>query len=286
MLSTAEKIDQAVAHLRSRWETVPRAGIILGSGLGGFADQMQVEAGLPYDEIPHFPQATVIGHQGRWLMGTVDGVPVVTMAGRFHFYEGYSIKDVVLPVRVMRALGAELLIVSNASGGLNPQYGCGDIMVIDDHINWMFANPLMGANDDSLGPRFPDMSSPYDPDLIAMAISIARENGFTAHRGVYMAMSGPTYETRAEYRMQRTLGADVAGMSTVPEVLAATHAGMKVLALSAVTNLCRPDTLEPADGAEVVEAAGMAEPRMTQIVLGILKRMGAANGASQPCEGN
>lgn len=275
MHGLAEQIAEAADFIRGHWGTTPRAGIILGSGLGNFSEHMQIEATLPYGDIPHFPQSTVIGHKGSLLLGTANGVPVVTMAGRFHFYEGYGIQDITLPVRVMKALGIELLIVSNASGGLNPQYKSGDIMILDDHINLMFENPLMGVNDDELGPRFPDMSAPYDKELIEQAIAIGRDNGFTAHRGVYIGMSGPTYETRAEYRMQRTLGADVAGMSTVPEVIVAVHAGIKVLALSAVTNLCRPDALEETGGEEVVEAAKLAEPKMTTIVLGILKNLAA-----------
>ncbi len=270
MQGLATKITEAADFIRSKWDTTPRAGIILGSGLGSFTDQMEVAVTIPYSEIPHFPQSTVIGHRGALVLGTASGVPIATMAGRFHYYEGYRIQDVALPVRVMKALGIELLIVSNASGGLNPQYRSGDIMVLDDHINLMFADPLIGVNDDSLGPRFPDMSAPYDKALIDQAIAIGRDNGFTVHRGVYIAMSGPTYETRAEYRMQRTLGADVAGMSTVPEVIVAVHAGLRILALSAVTNLCRPDALEETDGAEVVAAAKLAEPRMTTIVLGTL----------------
>lgn len=276
MQEIAAQVADAADYVRGQWNTTPRAGVILGSGLGNFAEHMQIESTLPYGDIPHFPKSTVIGHKGSLLLGTAAGVPVVTMAGRFHFYEGYSIQDITLAVRVMKALGIELLIVSNASGGLNPQYKSGDIMVLDDHINLMFDNPLMGVNDDNLGPRFPDMSAPYDPELVEQAIAIGRDNGFTAHRGVYIGMSGPTYETRAEYRMQRTLGADVAGMSTVPEVIVAVHAGIRILALSAVTNLCRPDTLEETGGEEVVAAAKLAEPKMTTIVLGVLKNLAAA----------
>ena len=196
------------------------------------------------------------------------------MAGRFHCYEGYAYQQLTLPVRVMKQLGVDTLIVSNASGGVNPQYRSGDIMVLDDHINLMFGSPLIGINDDNLGPRFPDMCAPYDPELIERALEIARQHNFVAHRGVYCALTGPTYETRAEYRMLRTIGADVAGMSTVPEVLVAVHAGLRVLALSVVTNVCKPDTLTTTSGQEVVDVAQTAEPKMTAIVNGVIEDIG------------
>jgi purine-nucleoside phosphorylase len=274
MHGLAERIDTAADFVRERWNHKPVAGIILGSGLGSFVDAIQSPVTILYNDIPEFPKkGKLIGHRAEFVCGTVGDVPVITMAGRFHFYEGHSIQDVTFGVRVLRRLGAETLIVSNASGGLNPAYQSADIMVIDDHINMMFANPLIGVNDDRLGPRFPDMSAPYDPELVTLAIEIARENGFLAHKGVYASMSGPTYETRAEYRMLRRLGADVAGMSTVPEVIAARHAGMRVAALSVITNLCRPDDLGETSGQEVVDAAGTAQPRMTQIVMGLLKHL-------------
>lgn len=276
MHGLADQIAEAADFIRGHWGTTPRAGIILGSGLGNFSEHMQIESTLPYGDIPHFPHAaesSVIGHKGSLLLGTANGVPVVTMAGRFHFYEGYGIQDITLPVRVMKALGIELLIVSNASGGLNPQYKSGDIMVLDDHINLMFENPLMGVNDDDLGPRFPDMSAPYDKELIEQAIAIGHENGFTAHRGVYIGMSGPTYETRAEYRMQRTLGADVAGMSTVPEVIVAVHAGMRSIGFSVVTDMCFPDSLQAADAHEIVKIAQGTEPQLRALVAGVLAEM-------------
>jgi purine-nucleoside phosphorylase len=270
MLELAAKIGPAAEAIQSKWSQQPRVGIILGSGLGNYASQVPEEASIDYGEIPNFPKSTVMGHKGRLVCGQCAGVPVVVMAGRFHRYEGYAYQDLTLPVRVMKQLGIDTLIVSNASGGVNPKYESGDIMVLDDHINLMFGSPLIGINDDNLGPRFPDLCRPYDKQLNDRALEIARQNNFVAHLGVYAALTGPTYETRSEYRMLRTLGADVAGMSTVPEVLVAIHAGLRVLALSVVTNVCKPDTLDKTEGQEVVDAAAGAEPKMTTIVNGIL----------------
>jgi purine-nucleoside phosphorylase len=271
MLQLAKQIDQAASFIRGRWSTKPSAGIILGTGLGNFVDQMQIDVAIPYGEIPNFPRSTAIGHKGQLVCGSVHGVPVVTMQGRFHLYEGYPPEQITLPVRVMKALGIKLLIVSNASGGMNPYFKSGDVMVIEDHINLMGANPLTGINDDQLGPRFPDMSSPYDRALIDQALAIARREDFVAHKGVYIALSGPNYETRAEYRFLRRIGGDVVGMSTVPEVIVAVHAGLKVLALSVVTNVSLPDAMgQPTDGQMVVDAAKTAEGKLAKIVLGIL----------------
>ena len=228
MLELAPQISSAAEYVRSSWDQRPRVGVILGSGLGSYAQQVQTQAEIDYADIPHFPRSTAMGHKGQLVCGTVLDVPLIVMAGRFHRYEGYSHQQLTLPVRVMKQLGIDTLIVSNASGGVNPQYRSGDIMVLDDHINLMFGSPLIGINDDQLGPRFPDLCAPYDPQLIEQALEIARQNNFVAHRGVYAALTGPSYETRAEYRMLRTLGADVAGMSTVPEVLVAVHAGLRV----------------------------------------------------------
>jgi len=273
MLQLATRIRSAADLIRSRWNTPPQAGIILGTGLGNFAKEMEAEVVIPYGEIPQFPRSTALSHRGQLVCGRVTGVPVITMEGRFHLYEGYSAAQITLSVRVMKALGIETLIISNASGGLNPQYASGDIMVLDDHLHLMFDNPLFGVNDDQLGPRFPDMSQPYDPQLIEQALQIARQHDFVAHRGVYAALSGPNYETRAEYRFLRQIGADVVGMSTVPEVIVAAHANLRVLALSAVTNICQPDVLTPTDGEAVVAAAQAAEPKMRIIVRGILKQL-------------
>jgi purine-nucleoside phosphorylase len=243
----------------------------LGTGLGSVAGHIHAEATIDYASIPHFPRSTAIGHTGQLVCGHLDGAAIVAMEGRFHAYEGYSFAQITFPVRVMRALGAELLIVSNACGGMNPQFTQGDIMVIEDHINLMNGNPLFGVNDDRLGPRFPDMIAPYDRKLIDRALEIARQENFAAHKGVYVAVAGPNLETRAEYRFLRLIGADVVGMSTVPEVLVAVHAGMRVLGLSIVTDMCLPDALKPVDIEEILATAARAEPKLRKIVLGIVK---------------
>ncbi|HUY33320.1 MAG TPA: purine-nucleoside phosphorylase [Pirellulales bacterium] len=278
MQELAAQIDEAVAVIRRQWSTPTRAGIILGTGLGSLAEQIEREAVLDYASVPHFPRSTAISHAGQLVCGHLCGLPVVAMEGRFHAYEGYSYRQITFPVRVMKALGAELLIVSNACGGLNPQYACGDVMVIEDHINLMGGNPLVGVNDDRLGPRFPDMCRPYDVALLARSLEIARRENFAAHRGIYVAVMGPNLETRAEYRFLRLIGADVVGMSTVPEVLVAAHAGMRVLGLSIVTDMCLADALEPADIGRILAHAAAAEPKLRKIVLGILQREAA--GAS------
>jgi purine-nucleoside phosphorylase len=270
MLELAAQIDEAAEVIRKAWNGRARVGIILGTGLGGLAEQITAEATLEYENIPHFPRSTAISHAGQLVCGQLEGATVVAMEGRFHAYEGYSHQQITFPVRVMKALGAELLIVSNACGGMNPQYAQGDIMVIEDHINLMNGNPLVGVNDDSLGPRFPDMCHPYDPELIDRALEIARSENFTAHKGVYVAVTGPNLETRAEYRFLRTIGADVVGMSTVPEVLVAVHAGMRVLGLSIITDMCLPDALKPADIDEILATAAQAEPNLRKIVHGIV----------------
>jgi purine-nucleoside phosphorylase len=263
-------VEQAVAAIGRQWAGRPRAGIILGTGLGSVAGQIATEATIDYAAVPHFPRSTTPGHTGQLVCGQLEGLPVVAMEGRFHAYEGYSYAQITFPVRVMRALGADLLIVSNACGGMNPQYAQGDIMVIEDHINLMNGNPLIGVNDDRLGPRFPDLSAPYDRVLIDRALEIARRENFTAHKGVYVAVTGPNLETRAEYRFLRLIGADVVGMSTVPEVIVAVHAGMRVLGLSIVTDMCLPDALKPASIHEILATAAGAEPKLRKIVLGVL----------------
>jgi purine-nucleoside phosphorylase len=270
MHTLAAEIQQATEVIRARWGQTPCAGIVLGTGLGSVAGEIHTEATLDYAAIPHFPQSTTVSHAGQLVCGTLQGLPVVAMEGRFHSYEGYSHRQITFPIRVMRALGAELLIVSNACGGMNSLYALGDIVIIDDHINLMSGNPLIGVNDDSLGPRFPDMSRPYDPVLISRALEIARRENFAAHRGVYAGVTGPNLETRAEYRFLRTIGADVVGMSTVPEVIVAVHAGMRVLGLSIVTDLCFPDSLKPANIEEIIATAAAAEPKLRKIVLGVL----------------
>jgi purine-nucleoside phosphorylase len=274
MHELASQIEQAVTAVRQHWSGCAKVGIVLGTGLGSVAAQIQAEATIDYATLPHFPRSTAPGHTGQFVCGQLEGVPVVAMEGRFHAYEGYSHQQLTFPVRVMRALGAELLIVSNACGGMNPQYAQGDIMVIEDHINLMSGNPLLGVNDDRLGPRFPDMSAPYDRRLIDRALEIARRENFVAHKGVYVAVTGPNLETRAEYRFLRMIGADVVGMSTVPEVLVAVHAGMRVLGLSIVTDLCLPDCLRPAALEDILATAAAAEPKLRQIVLGVVAAEG------------
>ncbi|QDU64898.1 Purine nucleoside phosphorylase 1 [Planctomycetes bacterium Pan216] len=271
-----EKIHAAEQAIRSRWTGKPKVGIILGTGLGGFADEVDAEQRIPYEEIPHFPESTVESHAGRLVCGTLGDTTVVAMEGRFHYYEGYSMKELTFPVRVMKALGCDYLIVSNACGGMNPQHTKGDIAVIEDHINLiglMGNNPLIGKNDERLGPRFPDLSEPYDRELMDRALSIALENKIVAHKAVYVAVAGPTLETRAEYRFLRSIGADVVGMSTVPEVLVGIHSGMRCLGLSIITDMCLPDALHPVDIKEVIEVANAAEPKLRTIVRETVKSL-------------
>jgi purine-nucleoside phosphorylase len=261
-----DQIQAAVAAIRTRWAGRPRVGIILGTGLGGLAEEIAAEAVLPYGDIPHFPTSTAPGHAGRLVCGRLAGQTVLAMEGRFHFYEGYSLAQITLPVRVFAALGCEILVVSNASGGMNPQFAKGDLMVIEDHINLMGVNPLIGPNDDRLGPRFPDMCYPYDRKLIALARHLALEERIVCHQGVFVAVTGPNLETRAEYRFLRGIGADAVGMSTVPEVIVAVHAGLRTLGLSVVTDLCLPDALEPTNLDEIIAVANAAEKQLRVLV--------------------
>ena len=270
MLDLFDKIEEAVNYIRQQWKETPHAGIILGTGLGSLAEKIEDAVSIDYGDIPNFPKSTALSHKGRLVCGTLNGLPVVAMEGRVHMYEGYPLKDITLPIRVMKALGADLLVCSNAVGGLNPYYRKGDVMVIEDQINLMGDNPLIGINDDRLGPRFPDMCEPYCQKLIDRALRIAWSENIVAHKGVLVAVAGPNLETRAEYRFLRTIGSDVVGMSTIPEVIVAVHAGMRVVGFSVVTDLCFPDALEPADANEIVKVANEAEPRLTKLVLGIL----------------
>jgi purine-nucleoside phosphorylase len=267
------QIAEAVAAIRERSGLEPEAGVILGTGLGGLAGRMAVETTIPYEEIPHFPLSTVESHSGRLLLGRLGGRPVAAMQGRFHRYEGYTLQQVVFPVRVMRALGARTLVVSNACGGMNPLWQPGDLVLIADHINLMGDSPLIGPNVDELGPRFPDMSAAYDPALQELALEVARQRRIPLRRGVYVAVPGPSLETRAEYRMLRHLGADVVGMSTVPEVIAAVHGGLRVLGISIITDACLPDALEPATLERILATARAAEPRLTELVEAVVERM-------------
>ena len=265
------RVHEAADFIRERWPHVPRAGLILGTGLGGLAKQIDCEASLPYASIPHFPRSTAIGHAGRLVCGTLAGVRVVAMEGRCHFYEGYSCDDVTFPVRVMHELDAPLLIVSNASGGVNPQLRSGDIVVMADHISWLGRRLFSGW----LGTNDIAARSPYDDQLIELALEIARRENFTARRGVYVAVLGPNYETRAEYRCFRRIGGDVVGMSTIPEVLVAAQCGMRVLGLSVVTNVANPDALKKTSGQEVIDIAARSELKLRQIVLGVLASLPA-----------
>jgi purine-nucleoside phosphorylase len=264
------EIAAAASAIRTRWSRQPRAGIVLGTGLGGFASEIAVDTVIPYGEIPNFPESTVMTHAGQLVCGALSGKPVVAMEGRFHYYEGYTMQQITFPIRVMRALGADVLILSNACGGMNPQHEKGDILLIEDHINLMGDNPLRGRNDDTLGPRFPDMCWPYDRALLKSAERIALEEGIRAHRGVYVAVAGPNLETRAEYRFLRALGADVVGMSTVPEVIVGVHAGLRVVGLSVITDLCMPDALQPADIADIIRTANETEPKLRTLVRRII----------------
>lgn len=268
------RLREAVAAVRGAGGvTPPRVGVVLGTGLGGLAEGIEAEVSIPYEDLPHFPVSTVESHRGKLLLGALEGVPVVAMQGRLHRYEGYAPRQIVFPVRVMKLLGAETLIVSAACGGMNPLWGPGDLVVLDDHINFMGGGPLTGPNLDELGPRFPDMSAPYDPGLQEAAAAVAMAEGFALRRGVYVAVVGPQLETRAEYRMLRSMGADVVGMSTVPEVIAARHMGMRVLAVAVITDQCLPDALEEADVPAIIATARAAEPKLARLVRGVLRTM-------------
>ena len=268
-----EMVQEAVAAIRRRWDKTADVGIVLGTGLGGLAKHIEEEAVVPYEELPHFARSTVETHAGRLILGTLEGKSVVAMQGRFHYYEGFTPKQITFPIRVMKALGAETLVVSNACGGMNPLFKAGDVMLIEDHINLLGINPLIGPNDERLGPRFPDMIEPYSHALIEKARQVALENGIEVQRGVYVAVAGPNLETRAEYRFLRGIGADAVGMSTVPEVIVAVHSGMKVLGISIVTDMGLADALEPANIERIINNAINAEPKMIAIIRGVLKTL-------------
>jgi purine-nucleoside phosphorylase len=272
-LHLLETVERAASAVRARFSHQPDVGIILGTGLGRLGAEIDVEATIDYGDIPGFPLSTVESHEGRLLCGRLGGKTVVAMQGRFHRYEGYSLQQVSFPVRVLRALGAGTLIVSNACGGLNPLWAAGDLMLISDHINLLGDSPLIGPNDDRLGPRFPDLSAAYDGSLRDVARSVAAAEGITLRDGVYVAVAGPNLETRAEYRFLRGIGADAVGMSTVPEVLVAVHAGMRVLGISIITDMCLPDALEPATLERIIAVANRAEPGLTELVRGVLEQM-------------
>ncbi len=261
-----EKIDEAVQYIKANFDGSPDVGIVLGTGLGGLVTEINIEKELAYNFIPHFPVSTVESHFGKLIFGTIGDKSVVAMQGRFHFYEGYSMGEITFPIRVLQQLGINSLYISNAAGGMNLDYEKGDLMFIDDHINMQGISPLAGPNLDGFGPRFPDMSRPYDPGMIKRAVEIAKEESIRAHVGVYVSVPGPNLETRAEYRFMRTIGADVVGMSTVPEVIVANHMGLRTFAVSVVTDLCDPDNLEVANVADIIETATKAEPFLTKIL--------------------
>jgi purine-nucleoside phosphorylase len=268
-----DRVAEAARVVGERSGVRPEVAIVLGTGLGALAREIEVEAELPYAELPGFPLSTVESHPGRLLLGRLGGRAVVAMQGRFHRYEGYDLGQVTFAVRVLHALGAGTLVVSNACGGMHPLWGPGELVLLSDHINLLGDNPLIGPNDERLGPRFPDMSAPYDPGLRALARSAALELGIVLREGVYVAVPGPSLETRAEYRMLRALGADVVGMSTVPEVIVAVHEGMRVIGISIITDQCLPDALEPADIGRIIETANRAEPQLTRLVTTVVERL-------------
>jgi purine-nucleoside phosphorylase len=268
-----KNIQEATRAIRTVSKAKPKIAVVLGTGLGGLADKITSKVTINYADIPHFPTSTVDSHAGELIFGKLAGKDIIALSGRFHFYEGYSLQEVTFPVRVAKALGVKTLIVSNACGGLNPQFAAGDIMVIEDHINFMGDNPLIGPNDDTLGPRFPDMCEPYTPALLALAESVAVEGKIPLKKGVYLACSGPNLETRAEYRMMRIMGADVVGMSTVPEVIVAVHCGLKVLGFSIITDECMPDALEPADIDKIIAVANATEPKLAKLVRDCVAKM-------------
>jgi purine-nucleoside phosphorylase len=268
-----EQIETAVATIRKSWSGTPRVGMILGTGLGDLAGQIQQAASIPYGDIPHFPKSTAPSHAGRLICGSLAGVPIVAMEGRFHYYEGYSLQQVTFPVRVMKALGADTLLVTNAAGGINPQLELADVVVLEDHIHLMPDNPLRGVNDDRLGPRWPDLCEPYDRRLIELARAAGLALGIPVQKGVFVAVAGPNLETRAEYRMLKMMGADVVSMSTVPEVLVAIHSGMKVLGFSIVTDLCLPDALEPVEVPKILANAAKGGERLARLIPRILAEL-------------
>jgi len=267
------RLDEAVQFIRGKTNVSPKFGLILGTGLGDASGAIQDAVRIPYGDIPNFPKSTVVSHSGELVLGTLSGKPVVAMAGRVHYYEGYTMAEVTFPIRVMRALGAHTLVASNAVGGMNPIYAPGDIVVIQDHVNLMGDNPLIGPNDDDLGPRFPDMSEPYDRELIALAERTALDEKIRLHKGVFVAVAGPNLETRAEYRFLRQIGGDVVGMSLVPENIVAVHGGMKVLAFSVVTDACLPDALEPVDIEKILATAARTEPVLKRLVERVLEKL-------------
>lgn len=273
MENLIEKINETLNVIRKFTKKDYPFGIVLGTGLGGLVKDIAIEYEIDYADLPHFPLSTVESHRGKLIFGMIGHKKVVAMQGRFHYYEGYSMKQITYPIRVMKFLGVQTLLVSNACGGMNPNFKRGDIMLMTDHINLIGDNPLIGKNIDELGPRFPDMSEPYNRELIELAEKVASENNIQIQKGVYIAVAGPNLETKAEYRFLRATGADVVGMSTIPENIVANHMGMKVLGLSIITDECFPDTLKPVDVNEIISTAMNAEPKMTLIMKEVIERL-------------
>lgn len=273
MVMVREQVQETLAAVRKTTTATPAIGIILGTGLAKLLKEVQSPVTIPYASLPHMPVSTAPTHQSRLVFGTVAGKPVVIMDGRFHLYEGYSAREVVYPVRVMKGLGVGTVLISNVAGGLNPDFTIGDLMLISDHLNFLGMSPLTGPNEDAIGPRFPDMSRPYDAALMQLAQRVAKEERLPCRQGVYAAMLGPQLETRAEYRWLRAAGADAVGMSTVPEVIAAVHAGMRVLAVSIISDLCIPETLKPVSIEEIIAVADRAEPLLTKLFVGVIKHL-------------
>lgn len=272
-MDTFQKLQEATNYLKPFAQNNPTIAVVLGSGLGNFTKELQVEKEIDYENIPHFPVSTVEGHHGRLIFGFIAGKPIIAMAGRFHFYEGYSAEEVVFPIRVLKMLGIETLLISNAAGGVDPQLRVGDLMIITDHISMAIKNPLLGKNDDRLGVRFPDMSEPYKRTLITKAKEIARQNNIEVKEGVYFGVTGPTFETRAEYKMIHVLGGDAVGMSTVQEVIAAVHIGLNVFAMSVITDIGIREEDNIITHQEVLEAAHKAEPLFSTIFRELIKNL-------------
>ncbi len=273
MPTQKKQINDAVSFIRTKTDSTPSVGIILGTGLGGLVGEIHIDTVIDYSEIPHFPLSTVESHKGKLIFGMLGGKKVVAMQGRFHYYEGYTMQQVTFPVRVMKFLGISTLLISNAAGGMNPHFAKGDIMMITDHINLLGDNPLIGQNDEDLGPRFPDMSEPYSRELSALAEHVALDLGIRLQKGVFVAVSGPNLETRAEYRFLRGIGADVVGMSTVPEAIVAAHMSLRTLGFSIITDECFPDALKPAELDEIIKVANATEPKLTAIMKNVVARL-------------
>ncbi len=265
MSEVLQQINEAVSFIKNKYQSIPTVGIVLGSGLGSFTGEIKIEKEIPYSEIPHFPVSTVEGHSGKLIFGELGGRKVVAMAGRFHYYEGYSTQEVVFPIRVMKYLGISTLLISNAAGGMNKSFKVGDLMIINDHISMLTLNPLLGKNEEAFGTRFPDMSEPYKKDLIDRALNIAKNANYEVKQGVYVGVTGPTFETRAEYKMLHVLGGDAVGMSTVQEVIAAVHLGLPVFAMSVITDIGIREEENTITHEEVLQAAKDAEPKLTHI---------------------